>query len=159
TFALADGALTAEEEKSLHRFGGEHGLTKEEIEEYIEAELKDSGSQRVAAAAPVPPVEVAPHPRPRRQKSVDPKEDFMRMLRLSGLDTDGMSNETRDAFVNMAENLGIDAADAEELVDLYLEEADQMAEPEPMAAPRVAAVRQPVRASANGHAVTPAGAS
>src|SRR3954471_23307090 len=111
TFALADGVLTAEEEKSLHRFGGEHGLTGEQIENYIEAELKDSGAHRVAAATPVEEPRVS---KPRRQKSLDPKQDFMRMLRLSGLDSDGMAEETRDAFVNMAENLGLDAADAEE---------------------------------------------
>src|ERR1700730_9589732 len=121
TFALADGVLTAEEEKSLLRFGAEHGLSEEQIAGYIEAELKDSGAQRLAATPA--PVAAPREPRPRRQKSLDPKEDFMRMLRLSGLDTDSMADETRDAFVNMAENLGIDAADAEEMVDLYIEEA------------------------------------
>ena len=130
TFALADGVLTPEEEKSLHRFGAEHGLTPEQIVTYIDAELKDSGAQRVAAvacSAPRPPL----RPRkPRRQKSLDPKEDFLRMLRLSGLDSDEMADETRDAFVNMAENLGIDASEAEDLVDLYLEEADKMSDPE-----------------------------
>jgi formylglycine-generating enzyme required for sulfatase activity len=149
TFALADGVLTVEEEKSLLRFGGEHGLSEEQIVGYIEAELKDSGAQRLAATpAPV----VAPRePRPRRQKSLDPKEDFMRMLRLSGLDTDGMADDTRDAFVNMAENLGIDAADAEELVDLYLEEADKVGEPEVVAPPRVTVVHQPLKPANNGH--------
>ena len=155
TFALADGFLTAEQEKSLLRFGAEHGLNEELIGTYIDAELKDSGAQRVAAAQPVvAPVMTRPS-RPRRQKSLDPKEDFMRMLRLSGLDTDGMADDTRDAFVNMAENLGIEPGDAEELVDLYLEEADKMSEPEAMAAPRVAVVSQPVRQMINGHAVAP----
>jgi formylglycine-generating enzyme required for sulfatase activity len=151
TFALADCVLTAEEEKSLHRFGAEHGLSTEHIDNYIEAELKDSGAQRVVAAAPAPP-ETPRVPKPRRQKSLDPKEDFMRMLRLSGLDSDGMADETRDAFVNMAENLGLDAVDAEELVDLYLEEADKMAEPEAVAPRRIAVVQQPAKASVNGHA-------
>ena len=32
----------------------------------------------------------------------------MRMLRLSGLDSDAMTDDQRDAFVNMAENLGIE---------------------------------------------------
>src|SRR5204863_1594013 len=156
TFALADGVLTTEEEKSLHRFGAEHGLTEEQIVEYIEAELKDSGGQRVTRIPAPPPVE-APRPqRPRRQKSVDPKEDFMRMLRLSGLDTDGMADETRDAFVNMAENLGIDGVDAEELVDLYLDEADKGAEPEVVAAPRVTVVRQPPTPIVQAPAATPA---
>jgi formylglycine-generating enzyme required for sulfatase activity len=155
TFALADGVLTAEEEKSLHRFGGEHGLSSEQIDDYIEAELKDSGARRIVVAAPVP-VEEPRAPKPRRQKSLDPKEDFMRMLRLSGLDSDGMADETRDAFVNMAENLGLDGVDAEELVDLYLEEADKMGEPEAVAPKRVVIVQQPAKPPVNGHAPVPA---
>ena len=149
TFALADGVLTAEEEKSLYRFGAEHGLNEEQISNYIEAELKDSGAQR-AVPRPPPPVEER-GPRARRQKSADPREEFLRMLRLSSLDSDAMSDETRDTFVNMAENLGIDATDAEELIDQYLEESDKMADPEPVSAPRVTIVSQPVKASANGH--------
>jgi len=151
TFALADGVLTVEEEKSLHRFGAEHGLNDEQITSYIEAELKDSGAQRALPPPPPPPGEERT-PRARRQKSVDPKEEFLRMLRLSNLDSDGMTDETRDTFVNMAENLGIDATDAEELIELYLDESDKMTEPEPAAAPRVTIVSQPVKASANGQA-------
>jgi hypothetical protein len=37
----------------------------------------------------------------------------MRMLRLSGLDADDMTDDQRDAFVNMARNLGIEPGDAE----------------------------------------------
>ncbi len=150
TFALADGVLTVEEEKSLHRFGGEHGLSVEQISSYIEAELKDSGGHRVTAAAPRQ--DEAPRPLRRRQKSLDPKEDFMRMLRLSGLDTDGMADDTRDAFVNMAENLGIDAGEAEDLVDVYLEEADKLTDPGAPEPPRVAVVQQPIKAATNGQA-------
>jgi formylglycine-generating enzyme required for sulfatase activity len=143
----------------LHRFGAENGLSEEQINEYIEAELKDSGARRVTAVPVAPAVEETRPARPRRQKSLDPKEEFMRMLRLSGLDTEGMADETRDTFVNMAENLGLDAVDAEELVDLYLEEADKLADPEPVvAAPRVSVVRQPAPATANGHAPSPAAA-
>jgi len=152
TFALADGVLTPEEEKSLNRFGAEHGLNEEQIASYIEAELKDSGAQRLAAVPVAAAVAEKRESRSRRQKSLDPKEDFMRMLRLSGLDTDGMADETRDAFVNMAENLGIEPGDAEDLVDLYLEEADKMAEPDEVAPPRVTVVHQPVKAPINGHA-------
>ena len=129
TFALADGVLTSDGEKRLHRFGSEHGLAPEQIVHYIEAELKDSGARRVATQqeqAPAVADERKKEERRRRQRSLDPKEDFLRMLRLSGLDSDGMSDETRDAFVNMAENLGIDLSEAEDLVDLYLGEADQM---------------------------------
>jgi formylglycine-generating enzyme required for sulfatase activity len=143
TFALADGVLTPEEEKSLHRFGAEHGLTEQQITAYIEAELKDSGAQRVVANAAPPPAplispEARGEARARRQNSLDPKEDFLRMLRLSGLDSDGMADDTRDAFINVAENLGIDAGDAEDLVDLYLEETDKMSDPGALPPPRVA---------------------
>jgi sulfatase modifying factor 1 len=144
TFALADGVLTPDEEKSLHRFGAEHGLSPEQIVTYIDAELKDSGAHRVAAAQaaaqPAPTVV-----KPRRQKSLDPKEDFLRMLRLSGLDSDEMADETRDAFVNMAENLGIDAGEAEELVDLYLEEADKRSDEATLPPPRGGVAHQPVQ--------------
>jgi formylglycine-generating enzyme required for sulfatase activity len=153
TFALANAVLTPDEEKSLHKFGAEHGLSAEQIDGYIEAELKDSGATRAVSAVAAPAVAAPREARARRQKSVDPKEDFLRMLRLTALDSDGMSNETRDAFVNMAENLGIEVDEAEELVDVYLEEADKLGEPEPVVAPRVTFVRQPVKAAAvNGHA-------
>src|ERR1700704_5094673 len=56
TFALADGVLTAEEEKSLHRFGAEQGLSAEQVTSYVEAELKDSGGQRGTAGGPPPPL-------------------------------------------------------------------------------------------------------
>ncbi|HEX7518464.1 MAG TPA: SUMF1/EgtB/PvdO family nonheme iron enzyme [Chthoniobacterales bacterium] len=152
TFALADGVLTAEEEKSLHRFGTEHGLTGEQIVAYVEAELKDSGAQRVVVnASPLPPppisTEARGEARARRQKSLDPKEDFLRMLRLSGLDSDGMADETRDAFVNMAENLGIEVDEAEELVDLYLDEADKMSDPGALPPPRVTVIEPAARSA------------
>ena len=154
TFALADGVLTPEEEKSLHRFGTEHGLGEEQIAAYIEAELKDSGAQRIAVngASAHAPSEAKREVKARRQKSLDPKEDFLRMLRLSGLDSDGMADETRDAFVNMAENLGIDADEAEDLVDLYLEEADKMSDPEALPPPRATVVHEPAK-PAQIHAV------
>jgi hypothetical protein len=131
TFAIADGTLTVDEEKNLIRFGSEHGLTEEQMATYIAAELRDSGAQR---ALPVGvysrPIAAPESARPRaRRQSGDPKEEFLRMLRLTGLDSDGMTDDTRDAFVNMAENLGIDLGEAEDLVDQYLDEADKMAQP------------------------------
>jgi formylglycine-generating enzyme required for sulfatase activity len=123
-FALADSLLTKEEEKNLRNFGLEHGLTHDEMGVYIEAELKDSGARRGEAHA----LPTAAHSSPtanRKAKSLNPKDDFMRMLRLSSLDSEGMADETRDAFINMAENLGIEADEAEDLVDEYLEEADR----------------------------------
>jgi formylglycine-generating enzyme required for sulfatase activity len=70
------------------------------------------------------------------------------MLRLSGLDSDAMADDTRDAFVNMAENLGIELDEAEDLVDEYLDEADKMSDPDALPPPRVTVVA--------GHADAPA---
>jgi len=159
TFALADGTLTPEEEKSLHRFGAEHGLNPGQIIGYIDAELKDSNSQRVLAKAPPevgPPTDEPPkNATARSRTSVDPREDFMRMLRLSGLDSDGMADETRDAFVNMAENLAIDPSEAEDMVDLYLKEADKLTEAA-MNAPRAAVAVRQLRAQDVVPAIAPA---
>ena len=138
TFALADGVLTIEQEKNLVRFGTEHQLTETEITAYIEAELKDSGAKRKEVVAEVAAAVSAPRPpRARRQVAANPREDFLRMLRLTGLDSEGMSDETRDAFVNMAENLGLDLGEAEDLVDQYLDEADKLSKPQEPSAPAV----------------------
>ena len=69
--------------------------------------------------------------RERNRAVLDPNEDFMRMLRLSGLDADEMTDDQRDALINMAENLGIDPGDAEDMVDLYLEEIEKNPAPVP----------------------------
>ena len=131
TFAIADGMLTAAQEKSLFQFGTEHGLTQEKMLSYIEAELADSGAKRAAPASTVPAPAAAPaarsRGRARRRGSLDPKEDFVRMLRLSGLDSDSMTDDQRDAFINMAENLGIDVDEAEDMVDAFLDSTEEAA--------------------------------
>ena len=147
TFALADGTLTPDEEKNLIRFGIEHGLAQEQMTGYIEAELRDSGAQRVFPAAAAPAAEPVPvvqrAPRPRRQ-ALAPRDEFLRMLRLTGLDSEGMSDDTRDTFVSMAGNLGLEVDEAEALVDQYLDEVDALASPTPVApAPRAQAVAPP----------------
>lgn len=131
TFAIADGVLTSDAERNLLRFGREHQLTDEQMGAYIAAELHDSGAHRAPPPQMAPPAAAAAPAEPRREPRVrraalEPKDEFLRMLRLSRLDSDGMADETRDAFVNMAENLGIDPGEAEDIVDLYLEEADKM---------------------------------
>jgi formylglycine-generating enzyme required for sulfatase activity len=123
SFAIANGVLTPEGEKNLYKFGAEHGLNNEQILQVIEAELKDSGAKR----AEPDPAATAPAPR-RRRGSLNPKDDFLRMLRLSGLDGLSMTDDQRDAFVNMGENLGIEPGEAEDLIDVYLDEADAHAE-------------------------------
>jgi formylglycine-generating enzyme required for sulfatase activity len=120
-FATADGTLTSDEEKNLIRFGSERGLTKEQIAAEIELELQKSGAHRAQAAATPATVSAL------RTQSIgagNPQEEFLRMLRLSGLDSFEMTDDQRDAFINMAESLGIDPGEAEDLVDIYLDEAD-----------------------------------
>ena len=116
-FALNDKTLRPPEEEALLEFGRNQGLTNDRMLEVIEAELLSSGAVRVAESLSGQAEGAA----------LDPNEDFMRMLRLSGLDSDGMTDDQRDAFVNMAENLGIEPGDAEDLVDLYLEEIERQA--------------------------------
>lgn len=128
-FAIADGTLTPEEEKSLYRFGVENGLSEERLLAYIEKELKDSGSTR-AAPAPPPPAPVETNGAP-----TSPRIEFSRMLRLSGLDQDSMTDDQRDAFINVAENMGLDAGEAEDLVDDYLEEAEANGSSGPLTKP------------------------
>lgn len=125
-FVLANGVLTPADEKSLIRFGAEHHLTEEEMTGYIEAELRDNGAQRAPALAePVEsPAEAANGNG--KKPSLNPQDDFLRMLRLSGLNSDDLTDDQRDAFVNMGENLGIEPSEAEDLIDLYLDEADEL---------------------------------
>src|SRR5205085_12257805 len=72
-----------------------------------------------------------------------------RTHRWTGRGTDGRADETHETFDNMAKNLGREAADAEDLIDQYLEESD---EPEVLEPVRVKVAHQPVKASSNGHA-------
>ena len=73
----------------------------------IEAELKDAGIKRVETFR----VAGTDHWRGRQVAGHRPihRKNFLRMLRLSALDSISMSDDQRDAFINMAENLGIDA--------------------------------------------------
>jgi formylglycine-generating enzyme required for sulfatase activity len=130
-FALNDKTLTPQEEQQLLEMGRQHGLTSERISELIEAELQRCGGVRVSPPPPEETAGVTPSP-PKGAAKLDPKEDFMRMLRLSALDATDMTDDQRDAFINMAENLGLDAGQAEDMVDLYFEEIDgQNAPPRP----------------------------
>ena len=63
--------------------------------------------------------------RARRVRASTPADEFRRMLQLSGLDGESMSDDRRDTFIDMAENMGLDPADAEDMVDEYLEGVDE----------------------------------
>ncbi len=135
TFALSSGVLRNDEEAALVRFGKELGLDDEEMLKLIEAELIDSGVRRVNEEE-VKAAQAAEAKRSATQPALNKKDDFMRMLRLSALDSDAMTDDQRDAFINMAENLGIDPGEAEDMVDVYLEEieerSDAGAKPQPV---------------------------
>ena len=133
-FALTGGILTAEEEKNLIRFGVERALTESKILSLIEEALNEKGAER--AVVPSPSVQLSELPA--KTASSSPQEDFLRMLRLSNLDSMSMSDDQRDTFIDMAENLGLEPGDAEDLVDIYLEEADEKAlSVSPAPAPKV----------------------
>jgi formylglycine-generating enzyme required for sulfatase activity len=133
-FAVASGALTADEEKNLLRFGIERALTQAEMASMIEEALHESGAQRPTTLPPVANITEAPA----KTSSAKPQEEFLRLLRLSDHDSMSLSDDQRDTFIDMAENLGLDPGEAEDLVDLYLEEADEKAlADQPGATPRV----------------------
>ncbi len=117
TFSLADGTLAENEEKSLRRFGAEQRLAEDQMVELIETEMQLRGAVRVQTPEPAAPEMI--------EAAADPKTEFMRMLRLSGLDGGTMTDDQRDAFINVAENSGIDAGEAEDMVDDYLEQMDE----------------------------------
>ena len=133
-FALASGVLTPDEENNLLRFGAERALSEAEMNSIIEEGLQETGTVR-KAPEPEPVANIVAAPA--KAASANPQDDFLRMLRLSNLDSFSMSDDQRDTFIDMAENLGLDPGEAEDLVDLYLEEADEksMAMP-PTSAPK-----------------------
>lgn len=122
-FSLADGLLTTDEETTLRRFGTERGLSEEQMSNLIEKQLAETGATRAVETAPVEAA--ASESNGAVPAAVDPKSEFMRLLRLSALDSEAMTDDQRDAFINVAENSGLDPAEAEDLVDAYLEEIDQ----------------------------------
>ena len=63
--------------------------------------------------------------RTRRVRSNSPADEFRRMLGLSGLDSESMSDDRRDTFIDMAENMGLDPGEAEDMVDEYLEAIEE----------------------------------
>lgn len=153
-FALNDKTLLPPEEESLIQFGREQGLSEARMKELIESELVASGAVR---KIPPTPQEIAAAAKTTARK-LDPKEDFMRLLRLSGLGTDEMTDDQRDAFINVAENLGLEAGDAEDLVDVYLEEMEGDGAP-PLPPKPVVSAPKPVVVAANAApsvAATPA---
>ena len=126
-FVLTSGELADSEEDSLYSLGENLGLTRIEMKFIIDDELDKWGMKRVSK--PLPPSVEAPQsareqaasPVPVRTGAAqDPREEFLRMLRLSGIDE--ITDDQRDAFCNMGEAIGLSGGDAEDVIDEYLEE-------------------------------------
>ena len=122
-FALAGGVLSIEEERNLLRFGNDRALSQIEMNSMIEEALQEKGAKRKEIAAP--PSAAITVETSATTKPMNSQDEFLRMLRLSKLDSFSMSDDQRDTFIDMAENLGLDPGEAEDLCDLYLEEADE----------------------------------
>jgi len=153
-FALADGVLKRDDESNLYQLGGAAGLAMEEMTLLVESELTRRGAKRYIpppppAAAPAPREEIAFAPNsgasapPRLNPgspSHDPRVEFDRLLRLSGLNEEDMTDDQRDALCNMGENLGLTGGQAEDIIDQYLEEVSGL--PLQAAGAPASAVRQ-----------------
>ena len=155
-FALGENKLREEDENRLYERGRGLGLTRDDMQATVNAELERVGAERVAATMFVAPAAVASHAAspagvaggvpmamPAGLEGRDAFSEFRRMLRLSRLCVDGdeMTDDQRDAMCNMGESLGLTGGQAEDLIDEYLDEMSGMP-PAPVAAPARTAVAQ-----------------
>ena len=165
-FALSDGVLKPDDENNLYHLGSAAGLLMEEMRLMVESELGRRGATRYVAppvAAPSfasrgefafspnagasAPPRLAPG-----ATSGDPRAEFARLIRLSGLCEDDITDDQRDALCNMGENLGLTGGEAEDLIDQYLEDVSGLppngakaASPSRQAAPPPPAKKPPTR--------------
>jgi formylglycine-generating enzyme required for sulfatase activity len=153
-FATTSGTLSSQEERNLIYFGAVHGLAEVAILRLIDAELAEGGIEREKAAPPPPPP--APVTGTNGAPAV-PQEEFLRLLRLSNLESETMGDNQRDTFIDMAENLGLEPGEAEDLVDLYLEEADAKAFGTSPAAPAPAKSETKPKPQSKASAPSPTG--
>jgi formylglycine-generating enzyme required for sulfatase activity len=161
-FALSDGVLKPEDETNLYHLGSSSGLLQEEMQAMVEAELERRGAARYVAPAPVeipvhvgtggsvfaPNVDASAPPRlAPGASSGNPKSEFARLIRLSGLSEEDMTDDQRDALCNMGENLGLTGGEAEDLIDEYFEEMSGImpapAAPKKAPAPGAMPVKKP----------------
>lgn len=140
SFATAGGFLTEDDEKNLEHLGATSGLAPEDVTKLVDEHLVKTGGLRrkkpeppSAATVSMPgvaspivlPAGHQPTAPPRLAISTDapagPADEFRRLLRLSGLSEDDMTDDQRDALCNMGENLGLTGGQAEDLIDEYLD--------------------------------------
>ena len=156
-FTLSAGNLSSESEDNLITHGSRLGLEMEQMKVRLNLELEKRGVNRQPIILPEPVV-IAPKP-PLQNVAIpfaptqNPSEEFARMLRLTGLGTDEMTDDQRDALCNMGENLGLTGGEAEDLIDAYLDEASglpplkpkaPLAKPIPLKKPILSQVKEPV---------------
>ena len=136
TFTLAEKKLTEESQARLFTAGEAMGLKHDDMIPVIDAELERTGSARIGAIPPPPPVvevpaieqlpvthHILPIASPVPQER-EPVAEFRKILGMSRLCLDGeeMTDDQRDAMCNLGEGLGLTGGQAEDLIDDYLEE-------------------------------------
>jgi formylglycine-generating enzyme required for sulfatase activity len=124
-FAVSGGVLTKEDEGNLIRMACASGLPDDVIASFIDEELaKSNAVRKLPEPEPSPRETQAAAPPGASLTDGDASDQFRRILRISGLDDDGMTDDQRDAFCNIGENLGLTGGQAEDLIDEYLEEME-----------------------------------
>ena len=137
SFATAGGFLTEDDESNLAQLGAATGLNEEDVKTLIDEYLEKTKTSRRSKAESAPPAFVGTQPiaMPSGHMPTSPPrlavsttapsnagEEFRRLLRLSGLSDEDMTDDQRDALCNMGENLGLTGGQAEDLIDEYLDE-------------------------------------
>lgn len=121
SFSIARGVLSKDAEEQLLALGIEQGLSREDIVNLIDHELAMAGAVR--QSEPLQQQDAASQTSP-RSTSADPEKEFIRVLNMAGLESGEMTDDQRDAFVNIAENLGIEPAHAEDMIDDWIEQQE-----------------------------------
>ena len=151
-FVLAEKKLSPDGERRLYDAGRRFALSDEEIKATIESEMERLGAVRekiAEAPAPVAAPVVAKAAFIPNDGVKDPFAEFRRLLRMSRLTVDGgeMTDDQRDAMCNLGESLGLTGGEAEDLIDEYLEEAED-GTPAPVSAKPTVAAPKPAAAAA-----------
>lgn len=136
SFSVAGGVLSEEDEQNLYHLGAASGLGLDEMKAFVNGEIVKrslSRQQKIVVEEPAPSRSLA---QVGAGVALSPEDEFRRLLRLSGLGDGEMTDDQRDAFCNMGENLGLTGGQAEDLIDEYLDEASGLPPlPKPVARP------------------------
>ncbi len=119
SFSISRGVLTSDAEVKLRALGLEQGLSEQEITSLIDHELAMAGAVRQQE-----PQEPAGSGAAASRASADPEKEFLRVLNMAGLEGGEMTDDQRDAFVNIAESLGVAPARAEDMIDDWIEQQE-----------------------------------